>query len=376
MSWSVVVGRPFGVPLRVHASFVLVLLLGATQWGIPHGARGAAFGALVTLALFLCVVLHELGHSVAARAFGIRTKQILLLPIGGVAELDGKARRPAHELVIALAGPMVNVVIAAGLVLALGAGLAAGAITMPSAAALTPSLTTFGLVLLAGNGMLALFNMLPLFPLDGGRVLRALLAFRMGEHKSLRVAAMVGQIGAFGLGIVALLTGHVLLALIAGLVFVSASSARAQSIVPDLTAGLRARDVCEQGDVVFEPTTTIDAAIRASLASPQTVFPVALGTEVIGLIGRDRLRMAAAGGGGPYVTGLMAREWPRVTADQPLGEVLAQLSGSSPAAAVYDEGSLIGFVSADHVYGNVLPLLRVTGTAFAGPRGTTRTEVA
>ena len=373
MRWSLVVARPFGVPVRVHVSFLLVLALGALQWGVPHGALGAAFGAAVMLALFLCVVLHELGHSMAARAFGIRTKQIVLLPIGGVAELDGKARHPAHELAIALAGPLVNVAIAAVLAVALGLGVAANVVAMPSLSSLAPSVSTFGLVLLAGNGMLALFNLLPFFPLDGGRVLRALLAFRLGEHRSLRVAALVGQVGGLGIGIWALLSGQLLLLVIAALIFLSAGSARVQSAVPELAAGLVARDVCEQGTVVFEPATTLHEAVRASLGTTQTVFPVALGTEVVGLLSRDQLQAGRGTMAAPQGTGLMVREWPVVSADRPLTELLDQLPGQV-AAAVYDGEALIGFVTAEHVYQNVLPVLAANAAAFADRDGAQRAE--
>ncbi|MFP5284765.1 MAG: site-2 protease family protein, partial [Thermoanaerobaculia bacterium] len=117
-SWRL--GSVAGIDLKLHATFPLILLLGAAQWMSPHGLPGAAFGALLMLALFACVALHELGHALAARGFGIPVREIVLLPIGGVAVLGRNPRRPLHELLIAVAGPLVNVAIAAGLVLALG----------------------------------------------------------------------------------------------------------------------------------------------------------------------------------------------------------------------------------------------------------------
>lgn len=356
MSWTLQLGRPFGIPVRVHVSFLLILGLGAAQWAAPHGARGALFGVLVTLAMFACVALHELGHSLAARAFGIRTKQIVLLPIGGVAELDGKAKKPLHELLIAVAGPAVNVGIAVVLAGVLGASAVAGLVELPTLSGLAPNVVTLGVVLLIGNGMLALFNLLPFFPLDGGRVLRAVLAFWMGEHKSLRVAAIVGQVGAVGLASWAIYSGQLLLIVIAGFMFLSAGAARAAAAIPELVGGLRAGDVCEQGAVVFEPATTVHEGTRALLCSPQTVFPVALGVELVGVIGRDRLQRAGDLVPLSCVTGIMDRDWPRVDVDRPLVEVLELLATTrSGIAAVYDAEALVGFVSTELVYGKVIP---------------------
>ncbi len=369
MRWSIRVARPFGIPVYAHASFLLILALGALQWALPHGLGGAAFGVLATLALFGCVVLHELGHSLAARAFGIRTRQITLLPIGGVAELDGKPRKPLHELVIALAGPAVNVLIAALLAVGLVVFASSTGLRLSGFTELEPSAVTLGVTLLAGNIGLAVFNLLPVFPLDGGRVLRALLAFRFGEHRSLQIAALVGQLGAAALGGWALLTGQVLLATIAVLLFASAGAARAQGALPELLAGLRAGDVCEQGSVVFEPATTVREGARVSLMTAQTVFPVALGREVVGVIDRERIRAASARGEALYVTGIMDRSWPRVHASLPLADVLEILSsGSASVVAVHEGEDLVGFVSGEHLSQNVIPALaaRASGGARRG----------
>jgi Zn-dependent protease len=373
MSWSIAVARPFGIPIRVHLTFLVVVALGALHWAVSHGARGAMFGALATVALFSCVVLHELGHSLAARAFGIRTKQIVLLPIGGVAELDGKPKKPVHDLLIAIAGPAVNVVIAAVLAVALGSAASLGHLQLSSLSKLEPSLATLGATLVAGNVALAVFNLLPVFPLDGGRVLRALLSLRFGEHKSLRIAAGIGQIGAVALAAVALFSGQVLLSAIAVMLFFSAGAARAQGALPDLLTGYSAGDVCEQGAVVFEPATSLQEAARASLLTGQTVFPVALGSELLGVIDRAGLRRASAEQRVSHVTGIMARAWPVVRADRPLLEVLEILSSSSATvAAVHQDEVLVGFISAEHLYGNVIPALTTRRPSSVRPNSATR----
>ncbi len=357
MSWSLEMGRLLGVPVRVHVTFLLVPVLGAIHWAPTHGARGALFGAVAALAVFACVVLHELGHSWAARRVGIGTKQILLLPIGGLAELDGQPKKPGHELLIALAGPMVNLVIAAVLALALGGALALGWLDQPALTSLEPSAVTLAVVLMGSNVVLALFNLLPFFPLDGGRVLRAVLAFRLDKHHASRIAAGVGQVGALLIGVIALLQGQAVLGLVALFLFLSASAAKAQATVPGLLAGLEAKDACEQGPVVLEPGTHASELSRLMMTSGQSVFPVALGTTVVGVIAREGFALKLARERSSHASGLMSRSWLRVDAHAPLHEVLEQLASErSKVAAVYEADALLGFLTAEHVLTNVLPL--------------------
>lgn len=361
MRWSFQIASPFGIPVRVHASFALVLLLGALEWGGRHGPRGAMFGVLVMASLFLCVVLHELGHSLVARRFGVPVKQIMLLPIGGVAVLEGKAKRPLHELLIALAGPLVNVVIALGLLCLVVAGSHTGILETARLTSLEPGFWTLVGVMLVGNGMLAVFNMLPVYPLDGGRVLRAALASRMSEAESMRVAANVGQVGAVVIGGWALLSGQLILAMIAAFLFLQAGASRRQALVEESLGSVTAGEASERGPVVFLPATGLQEAVRAAMQSPQTVFPIALGSTLVGVITRAGLRAAASAGGNPYLSGLMQRRWLEVDAAQPLDEVLASLvraeAGPEQAvAAVQFRGELVGFLSAEHILSHVLPV--------------------
>lgn len=184
-SWKI--GRVAGIDLFIHPTFLLVLLF-------PGVLSGGPLNLLLVLAVFGCVLLHELGHAMAAQQFGIRTRDITLYPIGGVARLERMPRAAGAELVIALAGPAVNVVIAGGLWaldLVSGGMLLAGSL-------LGIMLTQ----LLAINVILALFNMLPAFPMDGGRVLRALLSGWMSRAKATSIAARLGRVIAVLLGTV------------------------------------------------------------------------------------------------------------------------------------------------------------------------------
>ncbi len=188
MRWSMRLGRVAGIELRVHATFALILAyFGFVAW-TRSGALADVLAAVATiLLLFLCVLLHEYGHALTARRYGIGTRDITLLPIGGVAMLERMPRDPRQEIVVALAGPAVNLVIAAVLAIALALGIG----------------RTGGLVgtLLAANLMLAAFNLLPAFPMDGGRVLRALLAMRLERLRATRIAVRIGQALALGLGV-------------------------------------------------------------------------------------------------------------------------------------------------------------------------------
>lgn len=210
MKWSWKIGRFAGIDTYVHASFLLVV--GWAAWAAYAGAGtglAAVLGVFFLLAVFGSVLLHELGHAIVARRYGIRTRRIILLPIGGVAQLEGEPRTPRQEMAIALAGPAVNFALAAGLfVLSLVFG--------------SPG---FGLLpsLMIANLSLGLFNLLPAFPMDGGRALRAFLATRMGGVKATHTAAYIGKVAAIALGIIGLFTSF-MLTLVAIFVYFAANA--------------------------------------------------------------------------------------------------------------------------------------------------------
>ncbi|MFN3394175.1 MAG: site-2 protease family protein, partial [Candidatus Thermochlorobacter sp.] len=235
MGWSFRIAKVRGIDIKIHVTFFLILLLGALQWAnnVPDSPLdGALFGIVLISLLFTCVTLHELGHSLAAQYFGIPVREIVLTPLGGIAMITRLPEKPLHELIIALAGPLVNVLIAIPLFLMTGATMHTTILDARGSLGELFSRPSFEVLLIwlfAANISLAVFNMIPAFPLDGGRVLRAILAMFMTFSAATTVAATIGQIAAVGLGVLGFINGNFILILIAVFVFFSAGQENAQA---------------------------------------------------------------------------------------------------------------------------------------------------
>ena len=213
MKWSWKLGRFAGIDTYVHASFLLLVAWSVwASWSGVGTGLAVIMGVAFLLAVFASVLMHELGHALVARRYGVRTRRIVLSPIGGIAQLEGMPRRPREELAVALAGPAVNFVLAAALWLVLpvfgGSALLAD---------------FFGSVVLANLG-LGVFNLIPAFPMDGGRALRALLATRVGTYRATETAAKVGKAIALVMGVVGVVWGPFMLALVAAFVWLAANA--------------------------------------------------------------------------------------------------------------------------------------------------------
>lgn len=366
MGWSFRFARVFGIDLKVHATFALILVLGAVQWGVPHGLPGAIFGVFLMLALFACVLLHELGHSLAARTFGVPTKEIVMLPIGGVALLARMPKNPVQELVIAAAGPLVNVGIAVLLAVVAGATLAPqiDAETLFGAAG-TPSPQAFVLWLLMANVSLVLFNLIPAFPLDGGRMLRAALAFRMGHARATRTAASIGQALAVALGLVGIFSGNLVLAFIALFIFLGAGSENLQVQTGNVLARMSAGEVYNRHALALGPADTVGHAAEYILTSYQPDYAVLDGTEFLGLVTRDDvLRALMAGRAGTAVSWIMQRDVVHVDSATSLADVRQALAERGKRVAAVDgDGRFLGLVSLEDIAETMLliPHLRRGG---------------
>jgi Zn-dependent protease len=211
---SLKLGKLAGIELFVHPTFwILPLFVFLNTF--RYGPVEIVFNLLFVFAVFACVVLHELGHALAARGYGIGTRHITLYPIGGVAALDRLPAQPAREIAIALAGPAVNLVIATVLALL----LVAGGAELTADSSTNDMVDFFGVTLLRANIFLCLFNLLPAFPMDGGRVFRALLEFRLNKVRATEVATRVGTVVAIGLGLYGLFVGQFFMVFLAITVF-------------------------------------------------------------------------------------------------------------------------------------------------------------
>jgi stage IV sporulation protein FB len=350
MSWSFPIGTVAGTVVRIHLTFLLLLLwIGGT--GYAQGGAEAAVASVVFIGLlFLCVLLHEFGHVFAARRYGVRTPDITLLPIGGVARLERIPEKPAEELVVAAAGPAVNVVIAALLFLILGG--------IPSIDATAVESPGHGILerLAWVNVMLVAFNLIPAFPMDGGRMLRAVLAWRMGHVKATRIAAAIGQAVAFGLGILGLFGGNPLLVFIALFVYLGAAGESQAVQMRDVGRGIPVGDAMVTRFEALSPSARIADAADLLIRTTQREFPVVDGGGALrGVLTRDdMIRALQASGPDAPVLEAMRRDIPLIDQRRCLADAMEALNGGAegpvPAVGVTDAaGRLVGLVTAENV---------------------------
>jgi len=345
-SGSLRIGTALGIPIRIHFTFLLLLI----WFGTLSAGRGEGFlgGVVFLLLLFGCVVLHELGHAAMARRFGVETREIVLYPIGGVARLEripsGKA-----ELLIALAGPAVNVVLAGALGIVLLVSRSQAPVTPEDLVGRAPIVWQ----LLWTNVMLVLFNLIPAFPMDGGRVLRATLAMAMGQEKATRIAAAVGQGMAVLLAIYAFLPPlKPFLLLIAFFIFMGAGQEAAYERNRSAVRGLKARDAMITHFESLAPQDPLGRAADLLVATHQQDFPVldAWG-RIAGLLHRGALLAGLASGGRELaVLEVMDREPQLVYPDLPLEEVLRLLQARPmQPLLVAAENGLLGMITLENL---------------------------
>ena len=325
MRWSFRIARVSGVDVRVHVTFALAVSLFVLNLVASHGSRGAAYGLLLVCALFACLTIHELGHSLAAQRLGVSVTEILLLPIGAVARLANEPRKAQHELLLALSGPLLNVLSAIVLLFALDHyRIPLDASELVSVIEPTP-IALFR-ALFWGNAVLAAFNLLPALPMDGGRVFRALLALSVSRSRATAIAATLGQLIAIVLLGIAIKKDGGPLALVALFVFVGAAQERAVVRASELLSELRAGEVCDPNAVVFAPEDQLGHVLDTLVRSPQAYFAVFYGKELVGTVGREQVLAAAPRTGlEARLSSLMRREFFAVDAGTPLDEVRRRL---------------------------------------------------
>ncbi len=346
MKWSFRLGSVSGIGIYVHATFVLIIgwvVLGSLSRG--GSTNDAIWDVIFVLALFGCVVLHELGHALTAKRFGIKTRDITLLPIGGLARLEKMPDEPIQELLVALAGPAVNVVIAA--LIYVGLGLTGTAQPITESVMLSGPFWERLMVL---NVFLVLFNMLPAFPMDGGRALRAVLATRMSALKATRIASSVGQAMALFFGFVGLFSNPFLV-FIALFVWMGATQEYGIAQTTALLGDVPVRRAMVTEFHTLSPHQTLGEAVRLTLAGPQSDFPVLEDEHLLGVLTQsDLLRGLSDNGPDTIVSQSMQSDFSTTAPTEDLEQAFKRLQTCAcRTLPVLDNGRLVGLLTRDNL---------------------------
>jgi len=348
MQWSLTLGRVAGTAVRIHVTFLLFLVWIWAAYYQRGGAAAAWEGTAFIVLLFLCVLLHEFGHVLAAKRYGINTTDVTLWPFGGIASLERMPDKPSEELVVAIAGPAVNVVIAAVLIFFLGATLNPEDLTE-----IQDPTVSMAAKIAGANIFLVLFNLIPAFPMDGGRVLRAILAMRMGHARATQWAAAIGQGFAVAFGILGIFSGNVMLVVIAVFVFLAASG---EAGYAQLRAVTRASLVADAMITKFESlgtAATVNDAVELLIRTTQKEFPVVDGSgRLRGVVTRDvMIKVLKERGPDAPVLEIMESDIPTVSARARLDTAVKALTElGKPVVGVTDGNSrLIGLLTAENL---------------------------
>jgi len=366
MKGSLKIGSFAGIGVFVHWSFLLLPALMAASRLMADGPLAdrllaAAISVLFVMATFACVVLHEYGHALTARRFGVRTRDIVLLPIGGVARLERMPRNPVQELWIALAGPAVNVVIACVLaVIVFGVAFASGDVAL---AMTTTGVLGFGTTMVGVNIALIVFNMIPAFPMDGGRVLRALLAMKLEHSRATAVAARVGQVIALIFVGVGLYFGMFLLMFVGVMVFLGAGTEARQAKIVGRLRGLTVRDAMTTDFRLLPATMPLSRCEQVLMEGTQQDYPVVevkpdgSAGRYLGLLLRPALRDALQRGHGQEPAATFAEpNAPALELEEPVMEALERMRSAGVfSAAAMQDGRVVGLVTLSEI-GRLLQL--------------------
>jgi Zn-dependent protease len=345
MPWSWKLARIAGIDVYVHATFfMMVAWIALMYWNESQSLGAVVEGVGFIIVLFLCIVLHEFGHALTAGHYGIRTRDITLLPIGGLARLERMPDVPVQELWVALAGPAVNVAIA---VLLFGALQATGA--WQSVDRIDVATGTFVERVMLANVFLVAFNLLPAFPMDGGRALRALLAIRMEYTRATQYAAHIGQGMAILFGFIGL-QGNPMLIFIALFVWIGAGQEASMVQMKSALAGIPVRRAMLTDFRTLLPTNTLGDAADLVLAGSQQDFPVLKDGRIEGILTRSDLLKALTRSGREASVGEHIKECAAADASEMLEAVLARLQGRDcHTIPIMERGALIGLVTMDNV---------------------------
>lgn len=337
--WSFAVGRLLGIQIRIHISFVLIVLIFLVASQDPEGPTPAS--AMIWLAvIFTCITAHELSHSIVARRRGVGVRAIMLLPIGGVSQLESLPQSPADELAISIAGPLTSLAIA-GVAAALA--VAGSDPLLPVnfvSSALLPRVAWFNL-------LIGLFNLLPAFPLDGGRVFRSLLERRMDLEAATRLASTAGRALA-GAMVVAGFLFNPWLVFIGLFVWLGATGEETATLVHVRLAGRRVRDLMVRDPVVVDASEPAHHLIAAARQTAQREFPVLEDDRYVGMVTVWDAEDAPAG---TRIGDITENNLPAVSPEDSVEDDLALLAGQAraQALAVVKDGRVVGLLRSEDV---------------------------
>ncbi len=341
-TWSLYIGSYAGIKVFIHWTFWIIIgWIFMLHFQMGHGWSEGLAGALFILALFACVVFHEFGHALTAKKYNIPTRDITLYPIGGVASLDRMPEKPAQELAVALAGPAVNVVIAGVLYFF----LASSGKLIPITQMDHLGVGNFWFNLMAANVILAVFNLIPAFPMDGGRVLRALLAFNMDKLRATTIAARIGQFLAIAFVFLGFFTNFWLV-FIGLFIYLGAGAEAAHESTKSALIGYTVSDVLVQKYTRLSPGETLEKVVQLLQNSQEQGFVVVENDQAKGVLTRKELikGLSEYGKSSP-VSNVMRKDYITLLPDMPLQEVYQKLLANHfSLAPVLEDGQLIGIV--------------------------------
>jgi Zn-dependent protease len=348
MKGSFKLGNIAGIGVFIHWTFsILIAYIIFSNYRAGHDAERIGWMVIFVCGIFGTVFLHELGHALAAKRYGIKTKDITILPIGGLARLEKIPEKPVEELVVALAGPAVNIALA---------GITTFFISIPSANEITIQLTggvnsdNFFLNFFIVNIWLAIFNLIPAFPMDGGRVLRALLAMKMQRHTATKTAARIGQVLALGFIFIGFSSNPFLIFI--GLFIILGAQGEVQMTNAGfMMKGILVREILMKNYETIEETDTIETAVNKLLNGQCKKFVVMANQQPVATLGRDEIIKALSNNGKQTILQSVADKNPiRLNVNQSLEEVYpTMIAGKNSMALVYDKQQFIGVLDLENI---------------------------
>jgi len=347
-SWSIPAGRLFGIAIRIHLTFLFLLVFVWSTEAAAQDATAALRGLGLVGIIFGSVVLHELGHALVARGSGVPAKGIILLPIGGITILDEAHAIPDPlnawkcDIRIAVAGPLVNLVIAGLAALILLAAIPGfqlmGRPLMHSSALLRS--------IVWANVYLGLFNLLPAYPMDGGRALRALFSRRVDMVQATQRAVRIGHVFSILFMMVGILIGNWWLVMIGLFLFFGAQLEERSAMFQSVLQSVRLEEVMLTDFATLSPADTLEDALEKAVHSLQDDFPVVRGSDMVGVISKQAILKALRAEGNGYVQAVMNRIFDVAVKQESLASAFRKLSARNLSIIpVVDEQQLIGIVT-------------------------------